>query len=55
MRELVGQKGSDYARKNLWFALLEVCPPKASDDDVFERESCWKDVLLSRKFGLNRN
>ena len=25
------------------------------DDDVLARESYWKDVLLSRQFGLNRN
>jgi hypothetical protein len=55
LRELVGQKGPDYARANLRFALLEFWSMRAADDDVLTRESYWKDVLLSRKFGLNRN
>jgi hypothetical protein len=53
LRELVGQKGPDYARDNLRFALLEFWSMRASDEDVLKRESYWKDVLLSRKFGLN--
>ena len=54
-RELVGQKGADYARANLRFALLEFWSMRASDEEVLARESYWKDVLMSRKFGLNRN
>jgi hypothetical protein len=55
LRELVGQKGLDYARTNLRSALLEFWSMRASDEEVLARESYWKDVLLSRKFGLNRN
>jgi hypothetical protein len=28
---------------------------RMSDDYVLARESYWKDVLLSRKFGYNEN
>ena len=55
LRELVGQKGADYARANLRSALLEFWSMRAADEDVIKRESYWKDVLLSRRFGLNRN
>jgi len=55
LRELVGLQGSDYARKNLHFALLEFWSMRTSDDEVLTRESYWKDVLLSRTFGLNKN
>ncbi|PRC42621.1 hypothetical protein C6A85_000000109555 [Mycobacterium sp. ITM-2017-0098] len=55
LRELVGQRGPEYARANLRFALLEFWSMRAADEDVLKRESYWKDVLLSRRFGLNRN
>ena len=55
LKELVGQKGPDYMKQNLRFALLEIMPMKTADDDVLGRETYWKDVLLSREFGLNRN
>jgi len=55
LRELVETKGPDYARKNLHFALLEFWSPRTSDEHVLAREGYWKDVLMTRKFGLNRN
>jgi hypothetical protein len=54
LRELVGSKGESYAREHLVFALLEYWP-KAPDALVLKREEYWKQVLLSRKFGLNKN
>lgn len=35
--------------------VLEVAPSSASLDALAEMENRWKDKLLSRKFGLNRN
>jgi hypothetical protein len=55
LREVVGQNGPDYARVNLRFALLEFWSMRTDDEHVLARESYWKDVLLSRKFGNNRN
>jgi hypothetical protein len=55
LRELIGQKGPEYARANLRFALLEFWSMRADVDHVRDRESYWKNVLLSRTFGLNRN
>lgn len=55
LRELVGEQGPKYMKENLRFALLEIMPMKTADEDVLAREAYWKDVLLSRKFGFNRN
>lgn len=55
LRELVGKKGPQYMKENLRFALLETMLPRTADNDVIDRENYWKEVLLSRKFGLNRN
>lgn len=55
LKELVGQEGPEYARANLRFALLEFWSMRATDEEVLARESYWKDVLLSRQFGLNKN
>jgi hypothetical protein len=55
LRELVEAMGDDYARTNLSFALLEFWSPRTPDEHVLKRESYWKDVLLSRKFGHNKN
>jgi len=55
LRELVGRQGPEYARTNLHFALLEFWSMRTDDAHVLARESYWKDVLLSRTFGLNKN
>lgn len=55
LRELVGEHGNEYARANLRFALLEFWSMRTSDDHVLAREGYWKDVMLSRRFGNNRN
>jgi len=55
LRELVGREGPEYARANLRFALLEFWSMRTSDEHVIARETYWKDVMLSREFGNNRN
>ncbi len=54
LRQLLRAKGDEYAN-NFQFSLLEVCDINANPDYIISRESHWKDVLLTRKFGLNRN
>jgi hypothetical protein len=54
LRELLKTEGSDYA-KNFQFSLVEVCDVNASSDYIIARESHWKDVLMTREFGLNWN
>lgn len=56
LTKLIKQKGIEYARKNFKFTLLEYRPTKADDTVVIERESFWKNALLTRgDFGYNSN
>jgi len=54
LRALLRKKGVDYA-SNFQFSLLEVCGINANPEDVIARECHWKDVLMTREFGLNWN
>lgn len=54
--DLIGKNGIDYARKNFQFAILELRSIKTDDDTIINRESFWKEVLLTRgDFGYNKN
>ena len=55
LTQLIAKKGIDYARKNFRFSLLEYRPMKTDDNVIFNRESYWKRVLMSREFGYNKN
>jgi hypothetical protein len=55
LRALVKRKGDAYARSNLAFSLLQSWPMATPDSVILAREGFWKDVLLSRQFGHNRN
>lgn len=53
---LIEKKGIDYARKYFQFAILELRSMKTDDDTIINRESFWKEVLLTRgNFGYNKN
>jgi len=55
-REFIEKEGMDYARMNFQFSLLEYRPMKTDDHDIIERETYWKEVLLSRgEFAYNKN
>ena len=54
LRELLRKEGSEHV-DHFQFALLEVCDVDASNDYIIKRETYWKQVLLSREFGLNKN
>jgi len=45
----------EYALGNLRFALLEFWSKRTEDQRVIDRETYWKQVLLSRALGNNRN
>jgi hypothetical protein len=51
---LLKQNGDTHA-KHFQFSILEICDVKASPNEVWVRESHWKNALLSRKFGYNAN
>lgn len=54
LKKLVNKKGFDYVRANFKFTILEI---SNGWDDIIERESYWKRVLLTRQeeFGHNKN
>lgn len=55
LKALVEEKGEQYALQNLRFALLEFMTLRTDDQRVIDREVYWKQVLMSRTFGNNRN
>ena len=54
LRRLLRDKGIAYA-ENFQFGVLEIADTHASDDDVLQRESRWKELLLTRDHGYNAN
>ena len=54
IKALLKNKGYNYS-SNFQFSILEICDLNASKDYIISRESHWKNVLLTRKFGLNKN
>lgn len=48
-------KGEEYFRKTMRFALLEFWSMRTDDQHVIDRETYWKEVLISRSLGHNRN
>jgi hypothetical protein len=56
LTQIISQKGIDYARKNFRLCLLEYRSMKTDDKIIIERESFWKEALLTRvPFGYNKN
>ena len=55
LKALLAEKGEQYVLENLRFALLEFMTSRTDDQRVIDREVYWKQVLLSRTFGNNRN
>lgn len=54
LKELLKVNGEDY-KFNFKYSILEVCNMNLGNDYVIERENHWKEVLLTRRFGLNKN
>lgn len=54
LKKLIDNNGIDYAN-NFQFSILETRSMNAEDDDIIKRESYWKDILLTREFGYNKN
>ena len=53
---LINTKGFKYAQDNFKITLLDYRPMKTDDNVIIERESFWKEALLSRgNFGYNQN
>jgi len=55
MVKLLDQKGQPYAREQFHFSLLEVMVKSTPDEIVLAREAHWKQALLTREHGYNKN
>ena len=55
LMDIIAKEDIDYARNNFKFSLLEYCPMKTDEKVIIKREQYWKDVLLSGKYGYNKN
>ena len=53
--KLVNEKGFDYVRNNFQYSILENYNARTDDKYILGRESWWKEVVGSRKFGYNAN
>ena len=54
LKELLKTNGVDY-KYNFKYSILEVCNMNLGNEYIISRESHWKEVLLTRQFGLNSN
>ena len=45
----------DYIKKNFRYSILDIYKSTTDDNIIIERESRWKELLLTRKFGYNKN
>lgn len=56
LKNILQKEGADYSR-NFQFSILEAADTNASEDDVLERETHWKNALCSREShgGYNAN
>lgn len=45
----------DYIKKNFRYSILEIFKSTFEDQIILQRETWWKDALMSRKFGYNEN
>ena len=54
LKELLKVNGEEY-KLNFEYSILEVCNMNLGNEYIIQRETHWKKVLLTRKFGLNKN
>lgn len=54
LKEKLNNNGADY-KNNFKYSILEVCNMNLGNDYIIGRETYWKEVLMTRKFGLNNN
>jgi hypothetical protein len=54
LKELMQHEGGQGAN-GLRYSILEIADVHASHEDILQRESHWKKILLTRAHGLNAN
>ncbi len=54
LKNLLQQKGEEY-KNNFKYSVLEICNMNLGSEYVISRENYWKNALMTRQFGLNKN
>jgi hypothetical protein len=54
LKEIIKKYGYEYS-SNFTFSILEICNINTMDDEIINKESFWKERLLTRKYGYNDN
>ena len=54
LKELLDEGGSEYTR-NFRYAILEVSDLLTTREEIEDRETHWKEILVTRSYGLNAN
>lgn len=54
LKELLSINGTNY-KYNFKYSVLEVCNMSLGNEYIISRENHWKEVLMTRQFGLNDN
>lgn len=54
LKELLRENGEDY-KYNFKYSVLEICNMSLGNEYIISRENHWKEVLMTRRFGLNKN
>lgn len=54
LKELLRVNGDDH-KFNFRYSVLEICNMSLGNEYILDRENYWKQVLMTREFGLNNN
>lgn len=54
LKKLITEEGIEYA-ENFQYSILETRSMNSEDDELINRETFWKGILLTREFGYNDN
>ncbi|MCA1919111.1 MAG: GIY-YIG nuclease family protein [Flavobacterium piscis] len=54
LKSIIEENGKNYAQ-NFQFSILELHTKITDDNKIIEREQHWKNVLLTKEFGYNKN
>ena len=54
LKELIKENGEGY-KYHFKYSILEICNMNLGNEHIINRENYWKEVLMTRKFGLNKN
>ncbi len=55
LQEIIKNSGNEHIISNFQYSILEIADKSSSPEYVIGRENYWKNVLMSREYGYNKN